>query len=281
VPEGDTIHRLAARLDGALTGHVLQSFYAPTLSGRSPRPGETITAVEAAGKHLLIRFSGGLTLETHMRMTGTWSVRAPSAQPARRAGPGIRVIIETDTAAAICRNAPVVRTWRRPESIAHLGPDLCRDDADLDEVVARMRRADAATEIGVALLDQSLASGIGNVYKSEVLHARRVDPFRTLATFHDEELRTIVGTAAELMRANLGAGPRTTVPGGLAVYRRAGRGCPRCRAAIAMRRQGNPARSTYFCPACQPPYGGNNRREARGSSPPATRDRSEREANHG
>jgi endonuclease-8 len=251
---------LAARLDGALTGHVLRSFFAPTLTGPPPRPGETITAVDATGKHLLIRFSGGLTLETHMRMTGTWSVRAPSAQPARRAGPGIRVIIETDTTAAICRNAPVVRTWRRPEPIAHLGPDLCRADADLDEVVARMRRADPATEIGVALLDQSFASGVGNVYKSEVLHARRVDPFRTLATFDDCELRSIVDTAAQLLRANLGPGPRTTVPGGLAVYRRSRRPCPRCRTAIAMRRQGDPARSTYFCPTCQPAYAGKNER---------------------
>jgi endonuclease-8 len=281
VPEGDTIHRLAARLDSALTGHPLRSFYAPTLSGLRPRPGETITAVDAAGKHLLIRFSGGLTLETHMRMTGLWSVRAPSAQPARRAGPGIRVIIETDTATATCRNAPVVRTWRRPESIAHLGPDLCRADADLDAVVARMRVADPATEVGVALLDQRLASGIGNVYKSEVLHARRVDPFRTLATFTDHELYAIVETASELMRANLGPGRRTTVPGGLAVYRRAGRGCPRCRTAVVMRRQGDPARSTYFCPACQPPYAGNNRPGPGGSRAPAIREQSEREATHG
>ena len=252
MPEGDTIHRAAHRLAGALVGHEVRSFHAPALAGEAPRPGETITGVEAVGKHLLIRFSGGLTLETHLRMTGTWSVRAPDATPAaRRAGPGTRVVIETDTAVAVCRNAPIVRTWRRPDAIAYLGPDLCRDDADLAEVVARMRRADPTVEIGVALLDQRLASGIGNVYKSETLHACRIDPFRTLATFDDSELHAIVEVAAHLMRANLGSGRRTTVPGGLAVYRRAGRPCPRCRTPIVMRRQGEHARSTYYCPKCQ------------------------------
>ena len=252
MPEGDTIHRAASRLAGALVGHELRSFYAPTLTGPAPRAGETVTGVEAVGKHLLIRFSGGLTLETHMRMTGTWSLREPTTTAAaRRAGPGTRVVIETDAAVAVCRNAPIVRTWRRPDPIVHLGPDLCRDDADLDEVVARMRGIDPATEIGVALLDQHLASGIGNVYKSETLHACRVDPFRALATFEDRELHAIVEVAARLMRANLDSGRRTTVPGGLAVYRRAGRACPRCRTPIAMRRQGEHARSTYYCPKCQ------------------------------
>ena len=248
-----------------LVGEELRSFRAPMLTGPAPRPGETITAVDAVGKHLLIRFSGGLTLETHMRMTGTWRVYdardgagTGSTGSARRAGPGTRVLLETTHAVAVCRNAPIVRTWRRPETIAHLGPDLCTPDADLDEVVRRMRSADSSTEIADALLDQHLAAGIGNVYKSEVLHACRVDPFRPLATFDDAGLREIVETASRLMRANLGPGRRTTVPGGLAVYRRAGRRCPRCGARIVTRRQGEHARSTYWCPMCQPPFDGNN-----------------------
>src|SRR4051794_20696491 len=179
MPEGDTIHRAAQRLSDALDGRVVRRFYAPTLTGEQPRTGETITAVEAAGKHLLVRFSGGVTLETHMRMTGTWRVYEQSGS-SPRTGPGVRVVIETDTAVAVCRKAPIVRTWRNPAPIAHLGPDLCRADADLDDVVGRMQHADARTEIGIALLDQHLASGIGNVYKSEVLHACRVDPFRPL-----------------------------------------------------------------------------------------------------
>ncbi len=257
MPEGDTIHRAATRL-AVLVGEPVRTFYAPTLAGTAPRAGETITAVEAVGKHLLIRFSGGLTLETHMRMTGTWRVSSADGAPGRRNGPGTRVVIETDRFVAVCRNAPIVRTWRRPDPIAHLGPDLCLTDADIDEVIRRMRRADPTTEIGVALLDQRLASGIGNVYKSEVLHACRVDPFRALASLGDEELRAIVTTAARLMQANLGPGRRTTVPGGLAVYRRAGRPCPRCRTRIVTRRQGEQARSTYWCPKCQPTASGKN-----------------------
>lgn len=257
MPEGDTIHRFADRLGRALVGHDVHRFYAPTLRGPAPRAGETVTAVEAVGKHLLMRFSGGLTLETHMQMHGTWTVyerrdRAP------RPGPDTRVLLETDTAVAVCRRAPTVRTWRRPDTLTHLGPDLCQE-FDLDEVVARMRRTDPRTGIADVLLDQRNASGIGNVYKSEVLWACRVDPFTAIGTMTDDDLRAIVETAARQLRANLDSGPRSTVPGGgLAVYRRAGRSCLHCRTPIVMRRQGEHARSTYFCPKCQRPAIGKN-----------------------
>src|SRR4029077_9526945 len=72
VPEGDTIHRTANRLRPALVGQQLVRFEAGRARGRRPPPGTTIDAVEAVGKHLLIRFAGGITLRTHMRMTGSW-----------------------------------------------------------------------------------------------------------------------------------------------------------------------------------------------------------------
>jgi endonuclease-8 len=135
----------------------------------------------------------------------------------------------------------------------HLGPDLCETDADLDAVVRRARTlVDPSTELGVALLDQRIASGIGNVYKSEACWAERVDPFVTLGVLNDERLHAVFARAASQLRANLGPGRRTTVPGGLAVYGRTRRPCRACMTPIRSRRQGEHARTTYWCPTCQP-----------------------------
>jgi endonuclease-8 len=256
VPEGDTIHRAAAALRRGLEGAVLADFRAPRAVGGAPRPepGERIETVEARGKHLLIRFEGGTTLHTHMRMTGTWRIQRPGEQ--RRPGRSAVVAIATAHATAECFAAPVVellddRAVRRHPLLSTLGPDLCLPSPDLEETMRRLDRLDPGTEIGVALLDQRVASGIGNVYKSEVAFACRTDPFTPVAELERDARLDLWRSASELLRANLGPGPRRTVPQGLAVYDRAGRPCYACGGAIAVRRQGEAARSTWWCPGCQ------------------------------
>ena len=120
-------------------------------------------------------------------------------------------------------------------------------------------------EIGDALLNQRVMAGVGNVYKSEVLFARGVDPFRTVATLTDDELRGLIETARRFLLANVGGGlaPMTTYTGyrrttrrddpgeRLHVYGRARLPCRRCGTAIEVRAQGADARLTYWCPKCQ------------------------------
>ncbi len=218
-----------------------------------------IEAVEAAGKYLRIRFAGGVELQTHLQMNGRWIV-FPHAQPRAYADHLARVVLETDDHVAVCLRAPVVRLVRVPSadaahvpaSLAHLGPDLCRVDADLAAAVARMTsHATPATSIGEVLLDQRVLAGIGNVFKSEVCFACRVDPFRALADIDLETRARLVRTAARQLRANVRPGRRTTVPGGLAVYGRERLPCLRCGALIVAARQGTDARVTYWCPSCQ------------------------------
>ncbi|CAN5771554.1 Fpg/Nei family DNA glycosylase [soil metagenome] len=267
MPEGDTIHRAAARLRPALEGRSLVRFEAPRLVGERPPPSVTIEAVEAVGKHLLFHFSGGLTLQTHMRMTGSWHLYRPDERW-RKPAHLVRALIEVagpDPWLAVCFAAPVVRTYRRTgwgasganqavDPVAHLGPDLCGVEADLDAAVDRMGAIAAPDEeIKVVLLDQRVAAGVGNVYASEVLFACGVDPFTPLAELDPPTRRRLVATAARLLQANLGSGPRTTVPGGLAVYGRQRRPCRRCGTPVRMRPQGEQARSTYWCPSCQAP----------------------------
>jgi len=257
VPEGDTIHRSARRLRAALAGKGVRRF---EVRGRAapraerPRAGATITSVEARGKHLLVGFDDGVVLHTHMGLHGAWHLYGPSDRW-RRAGTQARVIIETDDGTvAVCFAASLVETTRgaqRPRLVDDLGPDLCEDDVDLDTAVARLGRIDPATEIGVALLDQRVAAGVGNVYKSEVCFACRVDPFTAVGMLEPEVRRQLLQTASRQLRANLDTARRQTVDGGLAVYGRTGRACRRCGTRIRMRRQGDGARSTYWCPSCQ------------------------------
>jgi endonuclease VIII len=276
MPEGDTIFRAARALDRVLTGRRLVRFeLRPAPVGRRPEPGELITSVRAQGKHLLIAFEGGLSLHTHLQMHGSWHVYRPGEPWKKKASTAVAVVEvadaaqpDTPVAMAVCFAAPVVELVEDPSRhprLATLGPDLCRPDADLAEAAARLGRLPPEGQIGAALLDQRVACGVGNVYKSEVLFACGVDPFAAVGALSDETRRRLIDTAARLLRANLEGGPRSTLshPGdhgggarglrrGLAVYGRAGRPCRRCGRPIQSRRQGENARMTYWCPGCQP-----------------------------
>ena len=256
MPEGDTIHRTAARLRPALIGRRLEKFEAPRLVGLRPKIGSVIEAVEATGKHLEITFDDGLVLHTHMRMSGSWHLYRLGENWRKRLQ-SARVVIQVEGWLAVCFNAPLVEVFRvedrrRHPGLGSLGPDLCRADADLRSCVERMARfCDGHEEIGDVLLDQRLCCGVGNVYKSEVLWACRLDPRTQLRALAPRACLVLVETAADLLQANLGGGERATVTGGLAAYGRAGKPCLRCHSPIEVMRQGTNARVTYWCPGCQ------------------------------
>lgn len=266
MPEGDSIHNAAARLRPALDGAVLEHFEAPRLVGSRPRVGETIDGVEAVGKHLLIHFSGGLTLETHLRMTGVWHVHRLGERWRRpRHLMRCRIVVRRpdtdDRHEAVCFAAPVVRTHpttsfgTAADPLGSLGPDLCLDtsaaDAVIRDCVDRMAKLDGDTPLGEVLLDQRVGNGIGNVYKSEVCWHERVDPFVPLSSVPDTTRTALISTAGRLLRANLRPGPRRTVAEGLAVYGRRGSPCRRCGTRVERSVRGELARVTYWCPGCQ------------------------------
>jgi endonuclease-8 len=263
VPEGDTLWRAARTLHGALAGQQVTGFASslPEVAAvaRGLRvAGRTLDAVEARGKHLLVRFSGGVTLHTHLGLHGAWHLYRTGSRwqrsPARA-----RAVVRTATAVAVCFDAPVVE-WIGPlseaahPSLASLGPDLLATGFDAAAAV-RGLRARGDDEIAVALLDQRALCGIGNVYKSELLFLCGMSPFRLVRDLDDATLALLVDTARTLLRRNLGPGARRTTAAGqrsaLFVYGRTGRGCLRCRTKIESRAQGEQARTTYWCPRCQ------------------------------
>jgi endonuclease-8 len=267
MPEGDTIFRTALVLRRALVGGVVRRAVAQPGPGLARVPdlsvllGSTVVGVESRGKHLLIGFSGGRWLRTHMRMKGSWHRYRPGEPwrlPARRAV----CVLETDAAVAVCFDAPVVELLTDADLARHgalrsLGPDLLAPAPNLNEAVSRLR-ARASVPIGEALLDQRAAAGIGNAIKSEALFMERLDPWTPVRGFSDEELRAVLERASGLLAANTEGGRRVTTgrrsPGeALWVYRRTGRPCRRCGTLIRDRRQGTQARTTYWCPNCQAP----------------------------
>ena len=256
MPEGDTILRAARRMHDALAGRTVTAFWSPVpaLAAEARRrrvEGSVITAVEARGKHLLVRFRSGAALHTHMGMAGSWHLYRRGSRW-QRPESHARAVLEAGDVVAVCFVPRVLELVGVADegghpSLSALGPDVLDPSADARPAVAALRARPEA-EIGAALLDQAAVAGIGNIWKSEALHAASVDPFATVAGLDDATLARVVRAAMRLMRASVRAeGDR----GRMQVYRRAGRPCPRCGTTIATARQGPQRRSTYWCPACQ------------------------------
>lgn len=144
-----------------------------------PATGETIDGVEPRGKHLLVHSGGGLSLRTHLRMSGSWHLYRVGERWQRLRSER-RALVEADNGwPAVCFNAPEVELYRRPgpdgatatarargegpDAVERLGPDLCRPDPDLDVVLGRLDRLDGTVEVGDALLNQQVAAGVGRV----------------------------------------------------------------------------------------------------------------------
>jgi len=269
MPEGDTIFRTAAVLRDALVGRRITGARAQPRPGLRRVPdlskliGATVESVEARGKHLLIGFEGGLTLRSHLRMSGSWHRYRPG-EPWRRPTHQASAILETAEAVAVAFNTPVVELLtdaqlRRSAPLTSLGPDLLGRTFDRAEALHRLRER-SAEQIGNALLDQRAVAGIGNVYKSEVAFLERLDPWAPVRAFTDAELGGALATARRLVQANTRGGPRVTTGSGargqgLWVYGRGGRPCRRCGTLVEQGRQGELARLTFWCPRCQPRRG--------------------------
>jgi len=243
MPEGDALHRAAGRLQALVGERVEVEAPHPRAAalGIAERiDGRRLVRVEAVGKNLLLEFDDGTVVRSHLRMRGRWSV---GPRGARRSGrPWL--VLRGGASEAVLWNGPVLEVERG--RVRRLGPDILSAPPDLGRMVANLRAADARRELGEALLDQRLVAGIGNVWRAEALWHARISPWRLLGTVSDAELRTVLEHAARSMRQALAE----RVP--RAVYRRAGRPCPRCGEAIRSRGQGDDNRIAYWCPACQP-----------------------------
>jgi endonuclease-8 len=275
MPEGDTIFRAARALHRALAGQHVTRFetvlpHLSRLDVDSPITGRTVETVEARGKWLLIHFSGDLILLTHMLMSGSWHIYRPGERW-QRARVHMRIVLHAERILAVAFNVQVAEfhstaSLSRRDGFRTLGQSLLAPQFDEAEVIAALRSC-SDLEIGVALLKQSVVTGIGNVFKSEVCFASGVNPFRLVRSLPATEATALIGTARKFLQTNVAdlshdhittySGFRNTTgrmrPGArLWVYDRAGDPCRHCATPIQSQLQGPEARRTFWCPQCQP-----------------------------
>jgi endonuclease VIII len=243
MPEGDSIHRAA---------HRLQALVGERVEVESPHPraavlglgrrldGRRLEAVEAVGKNLLLRFEGGVTLRSHLRMKGRWRVQPRGTE--LRGSPWL--VLRGRELEAVQWNGPVLEL--RDDVVGRLGPDILGEHADPATLAGRLRRVPELT-LGEALQRQDVVAGVGNMWAAEALWAARLSPWRLVADAADEELERVLTDAHRLMSAAL-AGPRPP----RRAYRLVGRPCRRCGTPISSRGQGDANRTMYWCPSCQP-----------------------------
>jgi endonuclease-8 len=282
MPEGDTIFRAARTLHRALAGKPVTAFESmfPALNRINddvPIAGRTIDRIHSTGKHLLIHFSGDLVLRTHMRMNGSWHIYR-TGEKWQRSRRDMRIVVATADFEAVGFNIPVAeflseREVAKSPELRTLGPDLLADNFDSAKVLANLRER-SRSEIAEALLNQRVLAGLGNVYKSEILFICRINPFAAVDELTETDLQSIVEESRRVLKLNVLEGRELmTTFGGLRrttgrsdprerlwVYGRARLPCRRCGTAIVVRKQGNDARLTYWCPSCQSATGANGAR---------------------
>jgi endonuclease VIII len=257
VPEGDTIHHAADRLRELLAGHVPEALETPhprLARDRWPERlgGQAVTGADARGKHLFLRFEGGLVIHSHLRMSGSWRVLERGARwprSPRRAW----LVLRRAGREAVQFDGPVLELMtaaraRNDPRIAGLGPDILAPELDAPRFLRRLREDDPTRPIGDALLDQETIAGIGNLWKAEGCFAAGINPWRPAGTVSDEEALAIVAAIRPRMQESARDG---FLARGVEVYGRAGRPCPRCGARIRSRGQGDGNRVTFWCEGCQ------------------------------
>jgi endonuclease-8 len=279
MPEGHTLHRLATALTDAFAGHRVR---ASSPQGRFAESaalldGRQVERAQSWGKHLFVDFEAERLLHVHLGLYGRFDVHDDAtAVPAPVGQVRLRLVRadpperQRDTTSYADLRGATACELQTPEQrdalVARLGPDPLRPDADPDEAWQRIRRSRAP--IAGLLMDQAVVSGIGNVYRAELLYRHRVDPFRPGTSLRVSSWQAMWDDLVVLMADGVRSGRiDTVVPQHLTdqerqaqgqrrghsyVYRRAGEPCRVC--GVRVRIQDLQGRNLYWCPRCQPRF---------------------------
>ena len=268
MPEGHTIHRLAARHRQLFAGGpvVAASPQGRFAEGAARLSGRLLRDTEAYGKHLLHHYDGELTLHVHLGLYGKF---ADGPVPAPEPVGQVRLRLTNHGHWLDLRGPTACELLDPPEVAAlrdRLGPDPLRDDADPAAAHQRMSRSRAP--LAGLLLDQSVVAGTGLIYVSEVLFRAGLPPTTPGRQLSPQAWEELWGDLCALMKEGAAAGridtvhaahtpeamgraPRVDRHGGeVYVYRRAGQPCLVC--GTEVRRAGLGGRHSYWCATCQP-----------------------------
>lgn len=275
MPEGHTIHRLA-RDQNASIGK--QKLHITSPQGRFKSEAKridslTLRRIEAAGKHLFYHFAKGPILHVHLGLFGKFRTHA-NPPPAPRGAVRVRFQGKDST---VDLNGPntceLIDKSTYQTILARLGPDPLRDDADPERAWRRIHGS--KTPIGLLLMDQSVIAGIGNIYRSELLHLIGVHPRTPGVALSRRQFNRLWKLAVELLNLgvkhnriitvdakslpkNLSKTPRRKL---FRIFKKPS--CPTCECVIERFSLAN--RKVFACPVCQPAHSDENYARSRSS----------------
>ncbi|MBT1072176.1 Fpg/Nei family DNA glycosylase [Pelotalea chapellei] len=279
MPEGPHIRNTADDLRAALLDryieHCKSRLKKSEIEGwREKIEGSRVVAVRSHGKNLFIDFESGWTLYSHMMMWGSWHVHRLDEEWHKEESRA-RVVLQTAEAVVVLFSAPVCELLRSDELSNHrtaeLGPDFLADTFGVDSQheIRRRLALHPQESIGEALLNQNVMAGIGNILKSEILFAVKINPLRLSSSLTEQEFERLMEVATDFMRRSyethgfkkvfLPPDLQEKVTGLGYVYGRSRRPCLVCDTPIVMVRQGKTNRKTFYCPHCQPEKSGPER----------------------
>lgn len=263
MPEGHTLHALARDQSAHFAGRPVQvsSPQGRFSDGAALVDGRILEGVSAHGKHLFAAFFGDRVVHVHLGLFGKY-VAGTGDPPEPRGAVRMRWAVEdywTDLRGATA--CEVLDPAEVDAILARLGPDPLRPRANGNSAYAKIARSRAP--IAGLLMDQTVLSGVGNVYRAEILFRHRLAPYMAGRDLTEPQWALLWTDLVRLMRAGLRSGRIiTTLPldrdrqrgyvrreDAHYVYRRTGLPCRACGTPIAM--QFLQARKLYWCPTCQ------------------------------
>ena len=306
MPEGHTVHRIAQLFSELFAGQVLtaSSPQGRFSEGAALVSGATLLTSQAIGKQLFLGFDADRCIRVHLGIYGAWDLSTRSGELTRAGSPDtvslgaprvrrrigeteasissdvafppppvgqVRLRLETEDVVADLRGPTACEliTLQQREAIeARLGPDPMHDRGKKGGVIFAQRLARTSRAIGLVLMDQGVVSGIGNVYRAEILFRHRLDPYRSANTLDAELVHRLwkdwgvllargVKTGVMMTRDDLDAKGRAVAleerDERYFVYGRQGQPCRACGTPIVMAMMAT--RKLYFCPLCQTSIG--------------------------
>jgi endonuclease VIII len=274
MPEGHTLHRLAAQVTDVFGG---SSVRVGSPQGRFTESaalldGSVLRGAETWGKHLYVDFGADRFVHVHLGLYGVFAIHDRVGEVPPPVGQvRLRLVRADGTAYGDLRGATTCAletTAQRDAVVARTGPDPLRAGADPERAWERVGRSSAP--IGTLLMDQAVVAGVGNVYRAELLFRHRIHPLRPGRTLRRGQWQAmwddLVALMAEGRRTGridtvrdehtpeaMGREPRKDDHGGeVYVYRRDGRPCHVCGRAVRTEVLGG--RNLFWCGRCQPAF---------------------------
>jgi len=277
--EGPEIHRIARVLNDEFAGSRLVAIDSRLKKARAwieehpgSLDGKEIIRIEAAGKNLLWYLEDDIYFHMHLLMFG--KIRTYSLRHKVEYDRTTRAVIVSSTRQAVLSNVQVLNIgqgdpFEQIQALRDIGPDICAMPFDRELFLKRLLRpGNLQLEIGPVLLDQTVAAGLGNYLKSDMLFECGINPWTRVCELSCADvacLATTIPSVAQRALANRGQTVTDEVMATIAeqtksptwrqrhwVFRHTNRPCKLCGTPIKQKRQGpGSGRITFYCPHCQ------------------------------